>query len=230
MGFHLLPGGLSRMKCLLGEHNGAEVSNHFATGPLLASTPRSERRECHILSVPITRYIMITIVQWLCGMSSAPMMDWGGCDARQDATQRAPEVAGLRSDRQWHSRERARQWTLMTSAGRLQQIGKVVCEGDPACIYIYIPPLPTAWGLPHLAGHGYDRADSWGWWGCRDLVKRARTPACCHGNWRQHGDLPALSVAISWSLTTLPQLLSQVPIPLNNKKNTKWIHKRNQLC
>ena len=221
MGFHLLPGGLSRMKCLLGEHNGAEVSNHFATGPLLASTPRSERRECHILSVPITRYIMITIVQWLCGMSSAPMMDWGGCDARQDATQRAPEVAGLRSDRQWHSRERARQWTLMTSAGRLQQIGKVVCEGDPACIYIYIPPLPTAWGLPHLAGHGYDRADSWGWWGCRDLVKRARTPACCHGNWRQHGDLPALSVAISWSLTTLPQPLSQVPIPLNNKKKYK---------
>ena len=107
MGFHLLPGGLSRMKCLLGEHNGAEVSNHFATGPLLASTPRSERRECHILSVPINRYIMITIVQWLCGMSSAPMMDWGGCDARQDATQRAPEVAGLRSDRQWHSREKS---------------------------------------------------------------------------------------------------------------------------
>ena len=126
------------------------------------------------------------------------------CDARQDPIQRIPEVAGLRSDPQWHSRERARQWTLMTSAGGLQQIGRVVCveEIRPG----YIPPLPTAWGLPHPAGHGYDRADFWGWWGCRDLVKQARTPAvppCCHGNRRQHGDLPALSVAISWSLTTL---------------------------
>ena len=141
MGFHLLPGGLSRMKCLLGEHNGAEVSNHFATGPLLASTPRSERRECHILSAPINRYVMITIVQWLCGMSSAPMMDWGGCYARQDPTQRTPEVAGLRSDRQWHSRERARQWTLMTSAGGLQQLGKVTCVEEIRPGYIYSSPF-----------------------------------------------------------------------------------------
>ena len=40
------------MKCLMGEHSGAEVSKHFAMGPLLASTPRSGRQlwECHTIS------------------------------------------------------------------------------------------------------------------------------------------------------------------------------------
>ena len=34
-------------------------------------------------------------------------------------------------------------------------------------------------------------------------VAGLRSDPRCHGNRRQHGDLPALSVAISWSLITL---------------------------